>query len=77
MTFRTLFTEDYNLLGTHPVGVVSAALPAAGSSVTLPGVAWWYADAAGWLVAVLAAGLIGLLSLAAWGMEKKGWIWSV
>jgi predicted acyltransferase len=45
--------------------------------VTLPGVAWWYIDAVGWLVAVQAASLIGLLSLVAWGMEKKGWIWSV
>ncbi len=45
--------------------------------VVLPGVEWWHAGAPPWLVACQAVALIGVLSLVAWGMEKKGVIVSL
>ena len=45
--------------------------------VVLPGVEWWHSGAQPWLVACQAAALVGILSLIARGMEKKGVIVSL
>jgi predicted acyltransferase len=56
--------------GKNPLAMYVAQLLILGV-FTLPGAAFWYADAPAWLATVQGAVLIGSLLLLAWWMEKR------
>jgi hypothetical protein len=64
------------LWGKNPLALYVLHLVLLGL-VALPDNPGWYVQAPTWLVVIQACGLIGLLSLTAWVMDKKGWIWKM